>query len=89
MAVSLTTKIHKLYLLPASQGRGVGRVLVETVAEVARQGGNNRLSLNVNRNNPAVGFYERPGFYVLDQKNIDIAGGFRMKDFVMEKPLSS
>ncbi len=84
-----TTKIHKLYTLPASQGKGVGRLLIEDVAEVARQRGNDRLSLNVNRNNRAVGFYERLGFYVAGEENIDIGNGFLMEDYVMQKLLSS
>lgn len=81
------TKIHKIYLLPSSQGKGVGRLLIDDVAERARQHGNTRLSLNVNRFNKAVTFYERMGFAVVGQENIDIGNGFLMEDFVMEKPL--
>ncbi|GAB3759850.1 GNAT family N-acetyltransferase [Spirosoma pomorum] len=83
------TKIHKLYLLPASQGKGVGRQLLDHVAELAQQRGNDRLSLNVNRNNKATQFYERIGFSVVQQENIDIGNGYLMEDYVMEKPLLS
>jgi diamine N-acetyltransferase len=83
------TKIHKLYLLPASQGKGVGRQLIDHVAELAKQHGNDRLSLNVNRNNKAIQFYGRMGFSVVNQENIDIGYGYLMEDFVMEKPLLS
>ncbi|QKZ13607.1 GNAT family N-acetyltransferase [Spirosoma sp. KUDC1026] len=82
------TKIHKLYLLPDSQGKGVGRQLIDCVSELARRHGNDRLSLNVNRNNKAIQFYERIGFSVVKQENIDIGNGYLMEDFVMEKPLS-
>ncbi|GAB4032629.1 GNAT family N-acetyltransferase [Spirosoma gilvum] len=81
------TKIHKIYLLPASQGKGVGRLLIDTVAEVAKANNNDRLGLNVNRNNKAIQFYERVGFAIVGQEDIDIGDGFLMEDFVMEKPL--
>jgi GNAT superfamily N-acetyltransferase len=81
------TKIHKLYLLPASQGKGVGRQLLDYVAGLAQKHGNARLSLNVNRNNKAVQFYERTGFSVVHQENIDIGDGYLMEDYVMEKSL--
>jgi GNAT superfamily N-acetyltransferase len=83
------TKIHKIYLLPASQGKGVGRLLIDKVAEVSIGNSNDRLGLNVNRYNKAVQFYERMGFSVVGQEDIDIGDGFLMEDFVMEKPLNS
>ncbi|MBN8821157.1 MULTISPECIES: GNAT family N-acetyltransferase [unclassified Spirosoma] len=81
------TKIHKIYLLPASQGKGVGRLLIDAVAEVAKANNNDRLGLNVNRYNKAIQFYERVGFSIVGNEDIDIGDGFLMEDFVMEKPL--
>lgn len=81
------TKIHKIYMLPASQGKGVGRAMIETVADIARQNGNDRLGLNVNRFNKAIQFYERMGFSIVGNEDIDIGDGFLMEDFIMEKPL--
>lgn len=83
------TKIHKIYLLPASQGKGVGRLLVDTVAKVAMKHTNDRLGLNVNRYNKAIRFYERMGFFVVGTEDIDIGDGFLMEDFIMEKPLTT
>lgn len=82
------TKIHKIYLLPASQGKGVGRLLIDKVAERAIQQANNRLGLNVNRYNKAIQFYERMDFVVVGREDIDIGDGFLMEDFIMEKPLN-
>ncbi|SFF05587.1 GNAT family N-acetyltransferase [Spirosoma endophyticum] len=82
------TKIHKIYLLPASQGKGVGRLLIDKVAELAAEHRNSTVSLNVNRYNKAIQFYERMGFNVIDNETIDIGDGFLMEDFVMEKPLN-
>lgn len=84
-----TTKIHKLYLLPQTQGQGIGRMLIEAVAERAKAAGNNALILNVNRNNRAVQFYERLGFVVAQTEDIDIGNGYWMQDYVMVKPLHS
>jgi GNAT superfamily N-acetyltransferase len=81
------TKIHKIYLLPASQGKGVGRLLIDQVAELASAHGNDTLSLNVNKYNKAVQFYERMGFSTVDTETIDIGNGFIMDDYVMEKPM--
>ena len=81
------TKIHKIYLLPASQGKGVGKQLIESVADIAGNHQNISLSLNVNRHNKAIQFYERIGFRHVANETIDIGNGFLMDDYVMEKPL--
>ncbi len=80
-----TTKLHKIYLLPESQGKGVGRALIDRVGMMARAAGNSVISLNVNRYNPAVQFYEKLGFQTVGHEDIDIGNGFLMEDFVMEK----
>lgn len=82
-----TTKIHKIYILPSIQGKGVGRFLIETVEEIALRNDNNELSLNVNRFNKALDFYKRIGFDVVNSEDIDIGNGFLMEDFVLNKKL--
>lgn len=81
------TKIHKIYLLPASQGKGVGKQLIETVVTLAKATQNNTLSLNVNLHNKAIQFYERLEFKHVATEQIDIGNGFVMDDYVMEKPV--
>ena len=81
------TKIHKLYLLPQTQGQGIGRLFIEEVSRRALEVGNTVLSLNVNRQNRAVQFYERLGFTVVTTEDIDIGNGYLMQDYVMQKPL--
>ncbi|MFD2936442.1 GNAT family N-acetyltransferase [Spirosoma flavum] len=83
------TKIHKIYLLPASQGKGVGRLLIDNVAKLAIDHTNADLALNVNRYNKAIQFYERMGFTIVGNETIDIGDGFLMEDFIMEKPLNT
>ena len=81
------TKIHKIYVLPSLQGKGVGRFLIETIGDIARKNDNNELSLNVNRFNKAIDFYKRIGFDVVSNEDIDIGNGFLMEDFVLNKKL--
>lgn len=81
------TKIHKIYLLPASQGKGVGAALIAQIGARATQQNDLSLLLNVNRYNKAVGFYEKVGFQIVGSEDIDIGDGFLMQDFIMEKPL--
>jgi GNAT superfamily N-acetyltransferase len=82
-----STKIHKLYVLPEIQGKGTGRLLIETAIEVAKNNRNDRLVLNVNRFNKAVSFYQRIGFEILLEENIDIGNGYLMEDYVMERTI--
>ncbi|WP_366183663.1 GNAT family N-acetyltransferase [Flavobacterium ovatum] len=79
-----TTKIHKLYLLPVSQGKGVGKLLVDYVAKNAKDNESQSVCLNVNRFNKALGFYKKIGFSIVKEENIDIGQGYWMEDYVME-----
>jgi GNAT superfamily N-acetyltransferase len=49
-------------VFPAHRGRGIGTALVEAIREEARELGITRLSLSVERDNPALALYERLGF---------------------------
>lgn len=81
------TKIHKLYALPNTQGKGVGKYLVAYAVSMAQKAGDTILLLNVNRYNAAVGFYEKMGFRIVSQENIAIGKGYLMEDFVMQKDI--
>ena len=80
-----TTKLHKLYVLPAQQGRGLGRTLIEAVEAAARAVGDSVLRLDVNRDNRAVGYYERSGFTKVGEAVTEIGEGWVMDDFVYER----
>jgi len=81
------SKIHKLYLLPETQGQGVGKALVQQVVAEARAAGHHAVMLNVNKYNRAVGFYEAIGFVRDREEVIDIGGGYVMDDYVMRLDL--
>ncbi len=80
-------KIHKLYILPSQQGKGYGKLLIEHAVSVAESNGISILTLNVNRFNKAVQFYESVGFYIAKEEDIDIGHGYLMEDYVMELPI--
>jgi GNAT superfamily N-acetyltransferase len=82
-----TTKIHKLYVLPERQGEGWGKFLIQAVAQWARQSDQQKLRLDVNYQNQAVGFYHHLGFQTIDRVNTEIGNGYLMEDYVMEMPL--
>ncbi|QJW89936.1 GNAT family N-acetyltransferase [Spirosoma taeanense] len=81
-------KLHKIYVLPVTQGTGLGKHLLSEVESRCRSLGGTELLLNVNRYNPARGFYEKQGFRVIREEDIAI-GPYWMNDFVMAKPLVS
>ena len=80
-------KLHKLYFLPSRQGKGLGRTLLQLIFENIRAEGAAKLRLNVKRDNKALQFYERMGFVIIEEVNIDIGQGYFMRDYVMEADL--
>ncbi|WP_269235788.1 GNAT family N-acetyltransferase [Flavobacterium flavigenum] len=81
------TRIHKIYLLPETQGKGIGKKVIEEIKKLALKNHSTALSLNVNRFNSALSFYTKIGFEIIDEVNIDIGNGYVMEDYVMEKKL--
>lgn len=79
-------KLNKIYLLPQTQGKGYGRLLLQAVEKAVQQRGATTLDLNVNRYNKAKDFYERCGYQVHQQEDIPI-GPYWMNDYVMRKQL--
>ena len=79
-------KLHKLYCLPITQGKGYGKILIDAVADKTKEAGKHTLDLNVNRYNKAKTFYEKMGFVVAYEEDIPI-GPYWMNDYVMRKAL--
>ena len=79
-------KLHKLYCLPVTQGKGYGKILIEEVCNRVIRAGKHTLDLNVNRYNKAKTFYEKMGFTVVYEEDIAI-GPYWMNDYVMRKEL--
>jgi GNAT superfamily N-acetyltransferase len=83
----LVFRLHKLYVLPAQQGKGTGRFLLDYLIDEIIPRGATLLELNVNRYNKAQYFYHNMGFAITGEEDIDIGNGYFMNDYVMEKPL--
>jgi GNAT superfamily N-acetyltransferase len=81
------TKLHKLYVLPQSHGKGIGKALVNLIEAAATENSNDQLLLNVNRFNPAINFYLRAGFENRGEDDVDIGNGYLMEDYLMVKKL--
>ena len=81
------TKLHKIYVLPETQGKGIGKILLNEVEKRASENNNSSLFLNVNRYNNAQEFYKKQGYSVIKIIDIEIGNGYLMEDFVMEKTL--
>jgi ribosomal protein S18 acetylase RimI-like enzyme len=81
-------KLHKLYLLPALQGQGIGLAALEHVCATVGALGGRSLQLTVNKQNlRAIRAYERAGFVKQQAIVNDIGSGFVMDDFLMERTL--
>ncbi len=81
-------KLHKLYVHPDWQRRGLGSALLKEVEAIARARGATTLMLNVNKGNAAaLAAYRQRGFTIRDSIVADIGGGFVMDDYVMVKNL--
>ena len=80
-------RVHKIYIHPEAQGKGLGRSLINHAIDVAFDLDLTSIHLNVNRFNKAVDFYKNIGFKVIGEEDIDIGKGYLMEDFIMELPL--
>ena len=78
------TKIHKIYVLPETQGTGLGRQFFELVKDKAIENNQEAIFLNVNKYNNAIHFYHKLGFIKIKDEVIDIGSGYVMDDYVME-----
>lgn len=65
------------------QGYGIGTKLMRKLFEILRDNGYARTSLSVQKENPAVRFYERLEYQITEEK-LDHAGS---EDFIMVKNL--
>lgn len=81
-------ELRRIYLDPAWQGRGMGRMLLGRVAQLARAKGASGVWLAVwERNESAIAFYRRSGFVEVGQQHFHM-GPERQRDLVLQAPVS-
>lgn len=83
------SKLHKIYVHQKTQGLGIGKQLIDYIVGQLRTQNIHTLRLNVNRYNKARFFYEKLGFEIIKEEDIDIGKGYFMVDYVMEKKLTN
>jgi ribosomal protein S18 acetylase RimI-like enzyme len=82
--------LHKCYLLPETQGRGLGSKALELLCALLVAVGASSVELRVNRHNrSAIGFYGKNGFLTYAEDCREIGGGFVMDDFLMRRDLGA
>lgn len=81
-------KLHKLYVDTNTQGKGIGRKLIDHIIDKLQAEKAVALQLNVNRYNKARDFYEKLNFVIIGEEDVDIGNGIFQNDFIMEKKLT-
>ena len=76
---------QKIYALPRLHGKGVGRYMIEQGVAYLKDIHPTPfvVELYVNRQNPAVDFYEHIGMKKIATRDHDIGNGYYMNDFIM------
>lgn len=85
---TLKYKLHKLYLHPAHQGKGLGEKMMQYVEDTAANENASAITLNVNKHNKTIAFYKKMGYTIAYDEVIDIGEGYVMDDYVMEKSIT-
>ena len=78
--------LHKIYVMPDAQGKGIGIRLFNRVVEHVKEvcaGKPARIELNVNKFNKSVEFYRHIGMRVLLEEDFPIGNGFYKTDYIM------
>lgn len=84
---SSKTKIHKIFILPTEQGKGIERLLISKISKIAADYNNNSLVLNIDSGDPSLHIYEKLGFRKTGHDNVLIGTSLLVEDYIMEMPL--
>jgi ribosomal protein S18 acetylase RimI-like enzyme len=76
--------LNKIYVLTNQQRKNLGKQLLSYIISQIKKSGATALQLNVNRFNKARHFYEKQGFKIIREEDIDIGCGYFMNDYLME-----
>jgi ribosomal protein S18 acetylase RimI-like enzyme len=80
--------IHKLYILPLTQGLGIGTKFLNLLSDIALQNNNKQLRLKVYfKNTKAIGFYEKYGFQKIGTETTNLGNNYNVLDNIMVKEL--
>lgn len=85
--VEKTLRLHKLYLHPNKQGNGYGKLMLQSIEKIGKEVGMEKINLNVNRFNNAVYVYQKQGYTIVLEEDVEIGNGYLMEDYQMEKSI--
>lgn len=80
-------KLHRLYLRPEFQKKGLGEMLLKSIEKGIANEGGTIMELNVNRKNPAKDFYQKLGYRVHQTVDIPLKT-YWLNDYIMRKKLN-
>jgi len=81
--------ISKFYLSSSARGKGIGKVMLDHITQLAKQAGSKTLDLTVNKYNSAYQIYLKLGFINQGSAEFDIGNGYIMDDYLMSKVVLS
>ncbi len=80
-----TLYISKFYIDKDYRGNKIASTIFAYIQRIAKQNGQSRLELNVNKHNDdSINIYKHFGFRIIKAEIRDIGSGFIMDDYVME-----
>lgn len=80
--------IHKLYILPSFQGKGMGKAFLDYLTAFAIKTGHDMLTLKVFiKNQNAIRFYNHLGFHSIGEEVTDLGNGYAVLDYIMIKKM--
>lgn len=82
--------LHKIYILPSAQGKGVGKRLLLHAFDYAKENTSAPtcvVELNMNRANKALSFYQKMGMHIHSEGDFDIGHGYFMNDYILQRTL--
>lgn len=84
-------EFQKIYTLPSLHGSGIGRYIIEQGIAYLKSihPGPFTIELNVNRYNPALGFYKHMGFHEHATRDFHIGNGYYMNDYIMRMEIDN
>lgn len=82
-------ELERIYVLPAYQGKGLGKLALEKVIDIASAKGKSYVWLGVwDQNTGAIDFYKRHGFEIVGEHDFYM-GEERQTDYLMRRNLNN
>jgi GNAT superfamily N-acetyltransferase len=80
--------LSKFYVKDSFRGRGMGKAMIGTIQDYAKEKRLGRIWLTCNKyNSRSLEIYKKLGFSIINSIVTDIGNGFVMDDYVLEKTL--